>query len=236
MTDLLGPGEIQSETIPVLLRQLHDQAETGRMTFQLGTVSKILHLHRGTVAFAISNNRDDRLFQLLLRRGAVSLPHLMKALQASLKNKQRLGEVLLSQRRISQEDLERALQDQLKDIVCSVFNWTGGTWQFEKGPAPAERVTLKAHPFALILEGIRRIDSWARVDEVVGGLNAEYRSTRKAPSLAEKADLLPGELQILKFCEETRTLSEICEMLPLNDFVVCKVVWGLLVIGALMKA
>jgi hypothetical protein len=67
-------------------------------------------------------------------------------------------------------------------------------------------------------------------------MNAEYRATREAPDLAHKADLLPGERQILNFTEESRTLSEICEVVRLNDFVVCKVVWGLLIIGALMKA
>jgi hypothetical protein len=128
--------------------------------------------------FAASNERDDRLIQLLLRRGAVSLPDLIKALEVSLKSKRRLGEILLTQRKISSEDLERALRDQLKDIVCSLFAWTSGTWKLEAGEPPAESVTLKAHPLALILEGIRRIDSWARAYEVVGGMNAEYLATR----------------------------------------------------------
>ena len=34
----------------------------------------------------------------------------------------------------------------------------------------------------------------------------------------------------------TRSLNEICEIVPLNDFVVTKVVWGLLAVGALMRA
>jgi hypothetical protein len=88
----------------------------------------------------------------------------------------------------------------------------------------------------LILEGVRRVPSWARVYEVVGGLSTEYRTTKEAGDLAERAMLMPGERQILTLCQETRTLSEICDSLPMNDFVLCKVVWGLLIVGALMKA
>ena len=231
-----GSGEIQSETLPSLLRRLEAGAQTGTLILQNGPTAKTLWLSRGAVVFAASNEMDDRFFQLLLKRGAVSLPHLIKALETSLKNRQRLGEVLLAQKRITQEDLVRALQDHLKEIVCSIFGWTEGSWRFEGKSAPTESVTLKIHPLALILEGIRRIESWGRVYDAVGGMNTEYRATREAPDLVEKAGLLPGERQVLTFCEEVRTLSEICEVVSLNDFVVCKVVWGLLVIGALMKA
>jgi uncharacterized protein DUF4388 len=236
MSTSMESREILSETVPSLLLRLHRKGETGRLLFQKEGVTKTLQLERGTVVFAASNDRDDRLIQLLLKRGTVSLPHLMGALEVSLKSKQRLGEVLLSQRRLTVEELDRTLQDQLKEIVCSVFNWDSGAWSFEKGPAAQEKVVLTLHPLALILEGVRRLESWARVYEKIGGMNAEYRATREAPELEEKADLLPGERQILNFTEEARTLSEICEVVPLNDFVVCKVVWGLLVIGALMKA
>ncbi|MCI0567548.1 MAG: DUF4388 domain-containing protein [Acidobacteria bacterium] len=236
MSETTTHGEIFSETLPTLLHGHHERAETGTLTLRQGSVTKTLRLHRGGVVFAGSNERDDRLIQLLVRRGTVSLPDLIRALEVSLKDKRRLGAILLAQKKISPADLERALQEQLKDIVCSLFAWTSGVWQFEAGDPPAESVTLKVHPLALILEGIRRIESWARAYEVVGGMNTEYLATREAEGLAKKAELLPGEQQILNFCQESRSLNEICEVVPLNDFVVTKVVWGLLAVGALMKA
>jgi two-component system OmpR family response regulator len=228
-------GEIGSETLPALLLALHTASETGPLTLQRGAVTKILKLSQGAVVFAATNNRDDGLLQLLLKRGAVTLPDLMRALEISLKEKIRLGEALLSQKLIQGEELQRALTDQLKDIVCKAFEWTSGTWKFESGDAASEVVTLQTHPLALILEAIRRIDSWTRVYSVVGGMNAEYLATRQAAELVERAELLPGERQILNLCEESRSLADLCRAVQLNDFVVCKVVWGLLALGALMK-
>jgi hypothetical protein len=228
-------GEISSETLSAVLLSFHKSGETGILTLQRGPVTKTFRLSHGAVVFAGTNNRDDGLFQLLLKRGAVTLPHLIKALEHSLKEKRRLGEILLSQKLIRPEELQRALIDQLKDIVCKAFEWTSGTWKFVRGEDSAEVVTLQTHPLALILEGIRRIESWTRVYSVVGGMNAEYLATREAGVLVELAELLPGERQVLNLCQECRSLDEICQVVQLNDFVVCKVVWGLWALGALMK-
>jgi len=237
MAEMIAGSEIRSDTVPILVHGIFHKGETGNLILRQDPIVKTLQFERGTITFASSNDRDDRFAEVLLRRGLVSLPNLMESLDVALRTKQRLGEVLLPRKMISQADLERALQEHLKEMVFSVFAWTAGSWQFDKGaPKHDEKITLKIHPLALVLEGVRRIPSWVRVYEVVGGLNTEYRTTREASALAEKADLMAGERQILAFCEKTRTLSEICDSMPMNGFVLCKVVWGLLIVGALMKA
>ncbi len=230
-------AEIRSDTVPNLIHRLYRKGETGRLILRHGPVIKTLEFQRGLIPFAASNDRDDRLNETLLKRGMVSLNDLMASLDVSLRSGERLGTVLLARKKITEKDLDRALQEQLKDIVLGLFSWDRGTWEFEeKSPGAPEKIRIQAHPLELILEGVRRIPSWARVYEAVGGLSTEYRTTKEAPSLAEKARLMPGEQQVLTFCQETRTLSEICESVSLNDFVLCKVVWGLLIVGALMKA
>ena len=236
MTDRQVMG-IRSQTIPELLFKLHQQGESGRLVVRRMELEKSLFLQGGTVVFAASTDRDDRLIQSLLRRGKVPLPQLLKGLELSLRTHRRLGEVLVESGLLTLADLVRAIQDQITDIVCGTFQWTHGTCEFEKGVLPGpENVTLRSHGLELILEGVRRIESWARVQEVLGGLNTEYRATKEASALAEMARLPPGEKQILSYCEETRTLEEICDAIPLDDFLICKLLWGFLIVGALMKA
>src|SRR5262249_7319892 len=154
----------------------------------------------------------------------------LRALEVSLRTHQRLGEVLVERGQLTREDLVHAVQDQLKDIVCGSFQWTDWAWEFERGVAPgSESVTLRSHALELILEGVRRIESWSRVQEVVGGLNTEYRATQDAGSLAEMANLHPNDRPIVNYCEDARTLEEICDFMPQNDFVICRLMWGLLV-------
>src|SRR5262249_51549164 len=152
-----------------------------------------------------SNDRDDRLIQSLLRRGKVPLPQLLRALEVSLRTHQRLGEVLVERGQLTRDDLVREVQDQFKDIVCGSFRWTDWAWEFERGVVPdSENITLRSHALELILEGVRRIESWGRVQEVVGGLNTEYRATQEASALAEMTKLHPDERPIVDYCDETR--------------------------------
>jgi len=229
--------EIRSQTLPELLFKLHQQEESGRLVVRRMGLQKSLYLQGGTVVFASSTDRDDRLIRTLLRRGKVPLPQLLKGLEVSLRTHRRLGEVLVESGQLTQSDLVRAIQDQITDIACGAFQWTYGTCEFEKGDLPGpESITLRSHGLELILEGVRRIESWARVQEVVGGLNTEYRTTKEASTVAELAKLPPGEQRILEYCEETRTLGEICDAIPLDDFLICKLLWGFLIVGTLIKS
>jgi hypothetical protein len=200
-------------------------------------IEKSLYLQGGTVVFAASTDRDDRLIRSLLRRGKVPLPQLLKGLEISLRAQRRLGEILVEGGQLTRADLVKAVQDQITDIVCGAFQWIDGTCEFEQGTLPGpESITLRSHGLELILEGVRRIESWARVQEVVGGLNTEYRATTEANNLAELAKLSPSEKLILSYCEEARTLEEICDEISLDDFLICKLLWGFLIVGALMRA
>ena len=88
----------------------------------------------------------------------------------------------------------------------------------------------------MVLEGIKRIDSWARVYEEVGGLNTEYRTTREMPKLTRDLPLSAEEKEILRMCDAPTSLEEICEASKLNDYDACRSVWALLILGALMKS
>ena len=88
----------------------------------------------------------------------------------------------------------------------------------------------------MLLEGVKRIDSWVRVYEEVGGLNTEYRTTRHMERLTRDLPLSPDEKALLKMCDAPTSLEEMCEASKLNDFDVCRSVWAMLLLGALMKS
>jgi len=125
---------------------------------------------------------------------------------------------------------------QVRSIILSLFDWTRGRYQFEEKPVTAENITLGESGDALVLEGVRRIRSWARAYEEVGGMNTEYRTTRDMDAIVKNLPIRPEEMAILDLCDEPMSLEEVCEASVLNDSEVCKSVWALLIVGALMKS
>jgi hypothetical protein len=229
-------GEIRSATIPHLFHELGVARSTGVLTLTDRGVRKVIQFGDGRVLWASSTDRDDRFSQVLLKAGVVSLKNLMRALEVALATKDRLGEVLVGRKMMAAPDVEKWLRIQVREIVLSAFHWTHGQFSFETKPVPNETVTLGDSADVFVIEGIRRITSWARAYEEVGGLNSEYRSTKDATAIVSALGLTPDEKTLLAMCDAPTSLEEMCEASKLSGYDVCKTVWALLVIGALMKS
>ncbi len=229
-------GEIRSTTIPNLFHEMSSARATGLLTLTDGAIRKSVQFKNGLVLFASSNQRDDRLNQFLLTAGIIGLKDLMKSLEVMVATKDRLGEVLVRYKILTPEQVEKYVRMQVCEIVYSMFQWTRGQFTFEGKPPTSENITIGLTGDAIVIEGVKRIGSWARVYEEVGGLNAEYRTTREMPEIVKDLPLSPGERDLLKQCDAPTTLEEMCEASKLSDLDVCRSVWALLLTGALMKA
>jgi hypothetical protein len=229
-------GEVQSRTIPNLFHDLGQRKATGVLSFSGRTVKKQVCFQGGAVQFAVSSDRDDRFNQTLLKAGAIPLKEMMRALEISLSTRDRLGEVMLRMKMMSQADIEKWVKVQVREIIFSLFNRTSGQWTFETRPVGVESIALGTPADILVIEGIRRVASWARIYEEVGGLNAEYLTTARAPAIAAGLPLLPGDRMLLDMCRTPTSLAEMCDASDMGDLQVCRSIWGLLVVGALAKS
>lgn len=229
-------GEVRSTTIPNLFHEMSANHATGLLTLTDGSVRKSVQFKNGAVQFASSNQRDDRLNQFLLTAGIIELKDLMKSLEVMVATKDRLGEVLIRYKMLPQDQVEKYVRTQVCEIVYSTFQWTRGHFTFEPKPPASENIVLGLSGDAIVIEGVKRIGSWARVYEEVGGLNAEYRTTREMPEIVKDLPLSQGEKDLLKQCDAPTSLEEMCESSKLSDLDVCRSVWALLLVGSLMKA
>jgi len=233
---IVREGEIRPTTIPSLFHDLSEARATGFLSVMDGDLKKTVQFGEGHVLFASSNQRDDRFSNFLLKSGIISLKSLMRALEVMIVTKDRLGEVMVRFKMLTPEDVEKWIRVQVREIVCSIFQWTRGRYTFESKTPSAETIVIGVPGDVMVLEGIKRIVSWARVYEEVGGLNTEYRATRDMSRVTQHLPLSPEEKEILRMCDVPTSLEEICEASKLNDYDVCCSIWGLLVLGALMKS
>jgi hypothetical protein len=233
---VMREGEIRSTTLPNLFHEFSEARATGFLHVTERDVRKSVQFGEGHVLFASSNQRDDRFSQFLLKSGAISLKSLMRALEVMIVTKDRLGEVMVRFKMLTHEDVEKWIRVQVREIVYSIFQWTRGRYSFETRTPSAETIVIGVPGDVMVLEGVKRIESWARVYEEVGGLNTEYRTTRDLEKITRDLALSPEEKEILRMCDAPTSLEEMCEASKLNDYDVCRSVWALLILGALMKS
>lgn len=225
-------GILSSATFPALLYSILKRTDTGVLTLTGEACEKTIYVQDGRPIFATSNDRDDRLGQVLFKNGQVSLDGLMDAVEVSVKSGKRLGTVLVEQGLIQPHELVEGVRVQVRAIVHSLFQWTRGRYRYTPGPLPTEEViTLKLSPGDLILEGIRAIDSWGRIWEAVGPLEATYRTTDRLEALVKDMTLSLEEWSLLSHCDQPVPLKELCRLSPMADFEICRFLWAAQTLG-----
>jgi hypothetical protein len=229
-------GVLSTTTFPGLIYSILSQKQTGVLTITSDTALKSVFIKSGRPVFASSNDRDDRLGQIFFKAGQVSLEGLLGALERSIASRRLLGGVLVELNLIQPHDLVEGVRTQVRTILSGLFLWTRGRYRYAPGALPSDEViTLKLSPGNIILEGIRRIESWERIWEAVGGLRARYRSTGRMQDLLKDLDLSLEEWTLLSHMERPTALRDLCRASSLNDFEICRLLWAFLTLGIVRR-
>lgn len=227
-------GSLAERDFPDLVRHLHEKSWTGALTLTHMGVAKSVTAQDGRLVFASSTSPDDRLGELLLRRGQITLRQYADAGKAVAPGK-RLGTILVEQGVLPPKGLVKAVIEQTQEIIYGAFQWTEGHYRLQEGPVPSESITLKISTPQLIMEGIRRIESWARIDRGVGGLGAQYVRADDYEGVVQDMNLSFEKLSILTNLNGTRSVETICAEASLSHFEVCRTLWAFRVVGVIRR-
>jgi hypothetical protein len=227
-------GSLAEHDVPELVQIVHERRWTGALTLTHMGVGKSVHVQEGRLVFASSTSPDERLGELLLRRGKITLRQFMEA-GTDVKPGKRLGTILVEKGMLSPKDLIKAVTDQTQEIIYGAFLWTEGHYRMQEQAGSAEAITLKISTPEMILEGIRRIDAWSRINRGVGGLHAQYERANRYDEALRGLVLRPEMLSILTGLEGTRTVDQICADSKLGSFEVCRTLWAYRVIGVVRR-
>lgn len=235
MDELKPEGSLAARDFPALIRDVHSVRWTGRLTLTQGGVGKSVFVEEGALIFASSSSSDDRLGELLLRRGRISFRQFVEAGKAIAPGR-RLGAILVEQGVLDPKELVRSVVEHTQEIIYSLFLWTEGRYRLQAGhEASAEAITLRMSTPGIILEGIRRIDSWGRLQAATGGIDTRYTRAAGFEGVIQEMALSPQQAGLLADLEGTLTVGEICERSELPDFEVCRTLWAFRVLGAVRR-
>jgi len=226
-------GSLARRDFPHLVHDLAKQKWSGVLTLTHQGVRSVV-VHEGRLVFATSSNPDDRLGELLLRRGRLTLRQLVDAGSAVRPGK-RLGAILVEQGVLGPKELVAAVVEHTQEIIYGAFQWTEGLFRFEPGAAPAESITLNIRTPDLIFEGMRRIEHWSRIDRGMGGLEARYVRGAAALDVGRSMTMPAAYLEILTRLEGELGVETICAASSLSSFEVCRSLWAFDVIGLVRR-
>jgi hypothetical protein len=232
--DLSIRGQIDTTSVPELMRSLLASRETGVLTFRNSEVTKSIYVKDGRVVYAASTNVDERLGEVLLLQGKITARQFLEA-SRMIRPGKRLGALLVEIEALQPEELVPAVEHQVKEILMELFGWTVGDYEMViKEQDPDNLVQLNISTENLILEGIRRSRSWTQVLRGIGDLDTVFLRTEDTDILY-KLELTEEEQEVLAQVNGRSTVEQICEVSYLSNFETCRILWALKVLRVVRR-
>jgi hypothetical protein len=228
-------GDLETSSVPELLRSLLGSGETGVLTVRNGDATKTISIHDGKIVYATSNDVDERLGESLLMQGKLTVRQYLEASRL-IRPDTRLGAILVEMNALGPDDLMPAVEFQVREILMDLFSWTRGDYELVIRDLDTESVeVLHLSTENLILEGIRRSRAWSQVTRAIGDIGTVFFPTGNTEMLY-KLELTTEEGEILGHVNGRATVEHICDVSYLSNFETCRILWALLVLGVIRKA
>lgn len=222
-------GDLSAVSLPDLLEFFRSSHKTGVLTFRKERIKKSLYIKEGNVIFATSNLPEERLGDLLLTWGKISKEDYSKS-ASQIGPKRRQGKILVEMGAITPKQLWEGVQDQIRHIVYSIFNWDRAIFLFSPGELPSkENITADVSIIDLVVEGIRRIKD----PRMLAGKfpSSEVVLSRADFGIKERVKLEPFEKHVMELVDGQRAVEDICRDSEIGDSGTYKVLYMLISIG-----
>jgi tetratricopeptide (TPR) repeat protein len=130
-------GSLKEASLPDVFQLLFLGRRTGCLALADRQSFGTVYFDEGQVAHASIVNRRDRLGDVLLGSQRITQEQLQAAMDAQGGARERkLGEILVEQGALTRKELEDYVRLQIEEAVYYLFTWSQGTFNFEAGVRP----------------------------------------------------------------------------------------------------
>lgn len=124
-----------------VLAELSDTHLTGSIRISNEAKKAVVYIEDGQVTYAVSNMRQDRLFEILLNTKYITKETLAQV--ENFTNDHLLIEALIERSLMTRGELDFVITKQMEGILTTVFGWESGEWVFSPLARAKETAKLK---------------------------------------------------------------------------------------------
>lgn len=218
-----------------LLQFLATGRKTGTLKLGRGGIVKQIYLEDGLIVGSTSNDPRELLGQVLLHYGKIEEAQLQTAMEIQRQFGGKLGVILSSRGFVSQDDVVEVLRTRTLEIIYDLFIWEEAEFEFfDNEPVPADLIRIQVNATAVIMDGIYRIDEWARYRKVIPSERAFFELNSGWTQLLSESSKEVRE--VLYLVEKRMTAAEICYNMHTSLFHACALLFDLIARDAIRLA
>lgn len=229
-------GNLKDVSLTRILIELNRNRATGTLAVTTPRFTKNIYVRDGSVIFASSTFEDDRLGEMLVKAGKISLEQYDKSVELLKASKKRQGAILVDLGYITPKDLFWGVKYQVKEIIYSIFQLEDGAYEFNENAIPPDEViTLKISMNNLIYEGGSRIDNITRIRREMPEVKSILKLNEDPSGIFKGIDLSSLDRTILSLVDGKRSINQLIEESRVNSFDVMKTLYVLWSTGFIVE-
>jgi curved DNA-binding protein CbpA len=224
-------GHLKDFKLADILIGLQRSIRTGILEIVSGSIVKKIFIKKGDMIFAISNNEDYRLGELLLKDGKITLEEYNQSADLLNKTGERLGKILVDLG-MTPKEVFQAVRHQIEEIILSLFTIEEGRFEFQEGSLPTrEVITLQISAANLIYRGIKRINNFTYIKQICPHIDAVLNLSLNPLNIFQDLTLEDSDKKILSYVNGIYSIKTILSLSPSKDFDTLKTICAFLSIG-----
>jgi hypothetical protein len=217
-------GNLRTMSLPDILQWAAVGRKTGTLHLERGSTQKGILFRDGEIYSSWSTDPRESLGQFLIRERCITEEQLFNCLLRQEEQGRLMGAILVSEGLLDEEALRRVLKTKVEETIYDLFLWPEGRFEFREGQPPSNiQIHVAMMVTAVILEGIRRVDEWARIRKVFPSGRVTFR-LQGAPLDVDD----PLERHALGLAAAGKTLAEISLELRRSEFETAALLFQLL--------
>ncbi|MFQ5905663.1 MAG: DUF4388 domain-containing protein [bacterium] len=229
-------GNLRDFGVPDILQLIMTQEKTGVLTLKSDSKVANIGFEKGQLVEATYGeaSRDYVLKDYFVKSERISKEELQEIERHQAETGSSFEEILLKFGFVSEQEVERMVAFRIQEVLDILLTWKEGEYRFDTDATiyPKGVVRVSVNPQAVIMEGMRRIDEWPRIERILPDPNIILG--RKAKPILS-VEFGPEEKRVLEFVDGVRTLSQLQEVTGVGKFRTYQACFNLLEVGALEK-
>ncbi len=150
------PGSLEDIDLLEVLSSLFEKRQTGNLILERGREVKSIYFNNGEIVFASSNQKEDRLANILFRAGILTRNQRDNLFTEIRKTGKQQGTVLMERGLLDRDSLGSAIALQVKEILYSLLLWESGSFALHPGERPRQTIPIALDTASLVREMIDR--------------------------------------------------------------------------------
>lgn len=221
-TNLEVTGNLQQHQLAELLVEILNAKLNGSLKLHNAQHKMIVYFDAGEVVFAVSNARQFRLFEFLLRENKITKEQLVAI--PDFTNDLALNEYLAKNDLLPKNEIDVLFSRQLKAVLQDAFRWNDGEWIFSPLVRLKGDIRFKIDVSALLVEYARKLTD----EQLQGKFKSLHEIFTAEATMPAHINLQPDEAFVLSRFENSSLSVERAKLFSgLTESVTLRVLYTL---------